>query len=87
MKDTVEAVLALVALEKFLAVQFKNGVQLSDGTALLSKLIGDAEFRLILLNGITGLGNIRAELAKFNQDKLGELLVAVGTALKTEPAV
>jgi len=72
-KESKEAVAALVGLGKIVADLAKDGLDLSDALALGSKFIADEKFRHLLLEGIKGLDKVGAELKDLSLDELVEL--------------
>lgn len=70
-KETKEAILALVILGKFVADRAKDGVQLDDALALAQKFAADEAFKAKVMAGVEGLDKIPAEVKDL---KLAELL-------------
>jgi len=84
-KETKEAILAMVVLGKFVADRLKDGAQLDDALALGSKLIGDAEFKNVVMAGIEGIDKVPAEIKDLTiveALELAQLLPQILTALK-----
>jgi hypothetical protein len=65
-KETSEALLALVVLGKFVADRLKDGAQLDDALALGQKLIADADFKAKVLAGIEGADKIPLEAGELD---------------------
>lgn len=72
-KETKEAILALVILGKFVADRLKDGVQLDDAVALGAKLMGDADFKAKVMAGIDGIEKVPAEVGEIDLADLLEL--------------
>ena len=84
-KDTKEAILAMVILGKFVAERLKDGAQLDDALALGTKLIGDAEFKEKVMAGINGIDKVPAEikdLSMVDALELAQVLPEILAALK-----
>lgn len=86
MKETSEAIVAVSMLVKEILKAKQDGLALSDATALATKIISDVQFRTALVEGFSGIGSIPAEFKSLISDmsfeKAGDLLIALGTALK-----
>jgi len=61
-KDTKEVLTLTNETAIFLIKRFKDGVGLDDMEAILQKLFVDEEFKKIMSDAITGIGNIPAEI-------------------------
>jgi hypothetical protein len=72
-KETKEAILALVILGKFIADRLKDGAQLDDALALGQKLIEDGEFKTKVLAGIEGAEKVPDELGELDTADLLDL--------------
>lgn len=81
-KQTKEALIALVVLGKTVAVAGKDGLDLGDAVALGSKLFTDDKFRNALVDGVKGIDQIGAELKDLAASEAIELLGALYEALK-----
>lgn len=81
-KESKEAVVALAALGKVVAELAKDGLDLSDGVALGSKLISDSAFRGKLIAGVQGLEKIVPELKDIAASEAIELIEALVSELK-----
>ncbi len=84
-KETKEAILALVILGKFVAERLKDGAQLDDALALGTKLVGDAEFKAVVLAGVEGIDKVPAEikdLSMVDALELAQVLPQILAALK-----
>lgn len=65
-KETKEAILALVMLGKFVADRLKDGAQLDDALALGSKLLADGEFKDVVMAGVNGADQIPREVSELD---------------------
>ena len=81
-KESKEALIALVALGKAVAVLAKDGLDLGDAVALGSKLIGDEKFRAKLAAGVQGLDQIVPELKDIAASEALELIEAIISEIK-----
>ena len=81
-KESKEALVALVILGKAVAELAKDGLDLSDGLALGSKFIADEKFRGALVEGIKGLDKVVPELKDIAASEALELLGAIYEELK-----
>jgi len=81
-KESKEALVALVVLGKAVADLAKDGLDLSDGWALGSKFIADEKFRGALIEGIKGIDKVGAELKDIAASEALELLGAIYEELK-----
>ena len=81
-KETKQALVALVLLGKTIALAAKDGLDLSDAVALGSKLVSDEKFREALVEGVKGIDQVPAELKDIAASEALELLGAVYEALK-----
>jgi hypothetical protein len=68
-KETKEALVALVLLGKFVADRLKDGVQLDDALALGSALTVDGEFKAKVMAGYTDMDKISEEFKDFSLAK------------------
>lgn len=74
MKNTKEAIIALLVLGKFVADRVKDGVQLEDALALGQALMTEGEFKTLVQSGYEGMDKIGEEFADFNLVKGLELV-------------
>lgn len=81
-KETKQALVALVVLGKAVAGLAKDGLDLSDAVAFGSKLVSDDKFRTALVEGVKGIDQVPAELKDIAASEALELLGAVYEALK-----
>ena len=81
-KETKQALVALVILGKAVAAAAKDGLDLSDAVALGSKLVSDSAFRDALVEGVKGLDKVPEEIKDIAASEALELLGAVYEALK-----
>ena len=81
-KETKQALVALVVLGKAVAALAKDGLDLSDAVALGSKLVSDAAFRDAIVEGAKGLDKVPEEIKDIAASEALELLGAVYEALK-----
>ena len=81
-KETKQALVALVVLGKAVASLAKDGLDLGDAVALGSKLVSDDKFRTALVEGVKGIDQVPAELKDIAASEALELLGAVYEALK-----
>lgn len=65
-KETKEALLALVILGKFVADRLKDGAQLEDAMALGTALLADSEFKAVVMAGVNGADQVPAELGELD---------------------
>lgn len=82
-KESKEAVVALIGLGKVVAELAKDGLDISDAMALGSKLIADSAFRAKLLAGVQGLEKIPAELKDIAASEAIELIEAIVDEVKS----
>lgn len=80
-KETKEAVQAILAVSKFVAARAKDGVGADDGIALVQKLITDAEFKAVLEAAVDGAKQIPAEVKDLSLSESVELLVLGGKSV------
>lgn len=81
-KESKEAVIALVALGKVVAKLAADGLDMSDAVALGSKLISDADFRGKLTAGLQGLDKVVPELKDIAASEALELIEAIVHEIK-----
>jgi hypothetical protein len=81
-KESKEALVALVVLGKAVAELAKDGLDLSDGLALGSKFIADEKFRAAVVEGIKGIDKVGPELKDLAASEALELLGAIYEELK-----
>lgn len=77
MKETKEAIIALVLLGKFVADRVKDGVQLDDALALGQALMVDGEFKVLVEAGYKGTDLIDDEFKDFTLVKGLELVQVI----------
>ena len=73
-KESEEAVIALVALGKVVAKLAADGLDFSDAVALAKKIIEDGEFRAKLIAGAQGLDKVGEELKHIAASQALELI-------------
>lgn len=81
-KESKEALVALVILGKAVASVAKDGLDLSDVVALGTKFVSDEKFRVAVVEGIKGLEKIGPELKDLAASEALELLGAIYDELK-----
>ncbi len=81
-KESKEALVALVVLGKAVADLAKDGLDLSDGLALGSKFIADEKFRAAIVEGIKGIDKVGPEIKDIAASEALELLGAIYEELK-----
>ncbi len=72
-KETKEALLALIVLGKFVADRLKDGVQLADAGALASALMNDGTFKDVVTAGVEGIDKVPAEVEELDLADMLEL--------------
>jgi len=65
-KETGEAILALLKLGKFVAKRLEDGADLGDAMALYNKLTADGEFKKVVDEGFKGYQAIPAEVGELD---------------------
>lgn len=80
-KETKEAVEAVLAISKFVAARAKDGVGADDGIALVQKLLTDEEFKKVLEAGVEGAKQIPSEVKDLSLTESVELIVMGGKAV------
>lgn len=78
-KETKEALVATIALGRFVAERLKDGADWGDAMALGQKLL-DPQFRQLVQDGAEGADKIPAELKDLSLLEGVELLQAVSSA-------
>ncbi len=73
-KETKEALKAVVVLGQFVASRLKDGAQVEDLVALFTKLAVDPEFKAVLDEGIKGLDKVPEEIKDISFAEVVELL-------------
>lgn len=73
MKETKEALIALVMLGKLVSDRMKDGVALDDAMAIGQALLVDGEFKSKIESGYQGADLISAEFADFSIQKAIDL--------------
>lgn len=81
-KETKEALVAVIALGKAVAELAKDGLDLGDAVALGSKIVSDEVFRAKLVAGVSGLSKIGPELKDVAASEALELIGAIYEELK-----
>jgi len=81
-KETKEAVSAVMAVGGFVCKRLTDGADFSDLAALVTKLIGDAEFRAVLEAGAAGYDKIPSELKDLDFKEAMDLIDSVMAGLK-----
>lgn len=65
-KETKEAILAVVILGAFVAERMKDGAQLDDAMALGMKLMADGDFKSKVMAGIDGMDKVIMECGELD---------------------
>jgi hypothetical protein len=81
-KESKEALVAMVVLGKAVAAAAKDGLDLSDALALGTKFVSDDKFRVAVVEGIKGLEKIGPELKDLAASEALELIGAIYDELK-----
>ena len=81
-KESKEALIALVALGKAVAAAAKDGLDLPDALALGTKFVSDDKFRSAIVEGVKGLEKIGPELKDLAASEALDLLGAIYEELK-----
>lgn len=81
-KETKEALVALVKLGKEVSALAKDGLDLKDAAALGIKFASDENFRGMVVGAIEGCSNIPAEVKDISFEEGVELALAVIAELK-----
>lgn len=81
-KESKEALVALVVLGKAVAAAAKDGLDLSDALALGTKFVSDDKFRSAIVEGVKGLEKIGPELKDLAASEALDLLGAIYEELK-----
>jgi hypothetical protein len=76
-KETKEAILALVLLGKFVADRLHDGLQLDDALALAKVITEESDFKTKVLAGIEGLDKVPEELQDFTFAEILEIATIV----------
>jgi urease gamma subunit len=79
-KETKEAILALVIIGKFVADKAKDGLDFSDAMALGQKLM-DEQFKSKVMAGVHGMELIPAEIKDMKMAELFELAQVIPEVL------
>ena len=79
-KETKEAILALVIIGKFVADKAKDGLDFSDAMALGQKLM-DEQFKAKVMAGVHGMELIPAEIQDMKMAELFELAQVIPEVL------
>ena len=76
--ETEQALVAVATLVKYIIEASKDGLNMADGTAIVTKLISDIEFRTIFMDGITGISKIPVEVkAELADPKVEDILAVI----------
>jgi len=81
-KESKEALVALVVLGKAVSAAAKDGLDLSDALALGTKFVSDDKFRSAIVEGVKGLEKIGPELKDLAASEALDLLGAIYEELK-----
>jgi hypothetical protein len=81
-KETKEAIKAVVLVGKFVVDRAKDGVGLDDLSALITKIVLDPQFKAILDAGVQGVDKVPAELSDLDFAEVIELASLVPEILK-----
>ena len=79
--ETKEALVALLTLGKFVAERAKDGLDLADAGALVTKFVLDADFKAVVEAGVKGLNAIPAELGDIDLQEAVEVIGLLAAAL------
>lgn len=72
-KETKEALKATIAIGKFVLEQAKDGLDLNDLGALITKVVNDEAFKGLLAAGLDGIDKVPAELSDLEFNEVLEL--------------
>lgn len=72
-KETKEAMIAIVAVGKLVVDRMKDGVGFDDAAALASKFLGDAEFKAKVMAGVDGIALVPKEIGEMDLADLLEM--------------
>lgn len=81
-KETKEALLALVSLGKYVASLGADGFDLSDVGSLITKLVVDDKFKELLAAGVKGSETVPAELSQLDISESLELVALLVDVLR-----
>lgn len=81
-KETKEAIIAVVKLTKVVSALAKDGIDWSDAAVLASKIVGDESLRSALVEAVSGAAAIPAEVRDISFEEGIELAMAVIAELK-----
>lgn len=81
-KETKEALVAVVKLAKVIAALAKDGIDWTDAAVLASKIVGDEVLRSALVEAVSGAAAIPAEVKDISFEEGIELAMAVIAELK-----
>lgn len=81
-KESKEAILAVVSLGKYVSSLAADGLDLSDLGSLVAKFVGDAKFREALEAGVKGIDKVPEELKELDGSEAVELVAAIVDAIR-----
>lgn len=81
-KETKEALVAVVKLSKVIAALAKDGIDWQDAATLAAKIVSDEPLRTALVAAVSGAAAIPAEIKDISFDEGIELAMAVIAELK-----
>lgn len=81
-QETKEAAVAVATLVKFVIAQSKDGFDWSDAAALASKIVGDEQFRKVMVDGFVGIQNIPAEFKTITVQEIIDLGLTILNEVK-----
>lgn len=83
-KETMEAIKAVMAIAIFLCKKLSDGAQFQDAVDFYAKITADEEFKTLLANAWEGRQLIKAEI---KDTDTGEALELTGAVLESVPAI
>lgn len=81
-KETKEAIKAIMVVGKFVVERAKDGIDLSDLSALITKIVLDPDFKKTLEAGVQGIDKVPTELGDLDFAEVIELATLVPELLK-----
>ena len=81
-KETKEAIKAIMVVGKFVVERAKDGIDLSDLSALITKIVLDPDFKKALEAGVQGIDKVPTELGDLDFAEVIELATLVPELLK-----
>lgn len=72
-KETKEAILALVVIGKFVVDRLKDGAQIDDAIALGTALLADGDFKATVMAGVNGIDQVPAEVKELDIQDMIEI--------------